>query len=149
MSFLSELFGPNDLLEFRFIADPQGGGRTSIHYVNFGDRNAVRSLLEHGGRLNADERASVHVGVHSRIMAMVNKGGEPQCAKFLFADFDDVPVERAAECWASIGEEPSIVVNSGHGIHCYWRLEQPMYDLGHWSACQHALFERCKPAVGA
>jgi len=43
----------------------------------------------------------------------------------LWADYDNVTLEEARARIKNAGlPEPSIYVNSGHGIHAYWLLEE-------------------------
>ena len=61
-------------------------------------------------------------------------------ARSLFADFDRISVEGAAQrLEASKLPQPTMVVSSGHGVHCYWRLTEPMHDLRLWTTYQKRL----------
>lgn len=34
---------------------------------------------------------------------------------------------------------PTLIVNSGGGVHVYWRIDEPILDLGLWTDIQKAL----------
>ena len=36
---------------------------------------------------------------------------------------------------------PDMVINSGHGLHCYWRLAAPITDMEKWETMQQKLIE--------
>ena len=38
--------------------------------------------------------------------------------------------------------EPTIAIHSGHGIHVYWRLAEPLHDLDLWRSMQSQLNDR-------
>jgi hypothetical protein len=69
-----------------------------------------------------------------------SKGSNVLLARFLFADFDRTSIEEAEEGLnASKLPRPTLIVCSGHGVHCYWRLHQAMDDLRLWTAFQKRL----------
>ena len=35
--------------------------------------------------------------------------------------------------------EPDIVICSGHGIHTYWKLEEPLHDMEKWRQVQQRM----------
>lgn len=42
--------------------------------------------------------------------------------------------------WQAAGlPKPTLVLQSGHGIHAYWRLDKPLRDLKRWTALQKRL----------
>ena len=64
----------------------------------------------------------------------------------LFCDWDDLPGPSSDWTDAAIARiaeaglpEPSLLVESGHGVHAYWRFTEPIADLAEWSQLQKAL----------
>lgn len=45
------------------------------------------------------------------------------------ADYKEHGEETVNDAIAALSYPPSIVVNSGNGLHCYWLLTQPLYDM--------------------
>lgn len=69
----------------------------------------------------------VHVGINPRTRRGGTKTVDVRLARCLFADFDRTTPEQARERWESAGlPEPTLTVKSGHGVHAYWRLEEPV-----------------------
>ena len=70
--------------------------------------------------------AEVYFGAAPRI----GLGGLDACAHlthlWVDIDFKDTPESEAREGLALIDWEPEIIVHSGGGLHCYWRLEEPL-----------------------
>jgi|GEM_PF-5560011 len=74
--------------------------------------------------------------------------GSPRCARnedvlmarCLAADFDHMTVEQAETRRVAAGLPlPSLIVNSGHGVHEYWRMKEPITDMELWSNYQARL----------
>ena len=62
------------------------------------------------------------------------------CARCLFADFDRVEPHTAGERWSDAGlPAPTLTIASGHGVHAYWRLAEPMTDMVLWTRYQKRL----------
>lgn len=132
--FLDALFERTDTILFRPIETWQEAGKkrsrvvykSVLHVLSRPEsvRSAVRSLL----RVSDEERANVFLGVCPR----VGGGGRFDLAwqirtvRCLWTDIDHVTVEEAGERIAKSGlPTPSIIVNSGNGVHVYWLLEVP------------------------
>ncbi|MFH1266011.1 MAG: DUF3987 domain-containing protein, partial [Planctomycetota bacterium] len=55
-------------------------------------------------------------------------------------DFDHTTADDAQARWQALGlPEPTTFIASGHGVHAYWRLSEPLTDLGVWSCFQRDL----------
>lgn len=67
-------------------------------------------------------------------------GADVRLARSLYADLERLGVEAALRaCEDARLPSPTMAVNSGHGVHLFWRLTEPMLDLGLWTAAQKAL----------
>lgn len=104
---------PHGLIELRAISHGQVRGQVFTR-----DMDKVDAFCR-------DHReAEVYFGVAPRIKA--GYGGKSNCAPLhcLFADIDfkDTPESDAREALARMAPQPSIVVHSGGGLHCYWIL---------------------------
>jgi putative DNA primase/helicase len=73
-------------------------------------------------------RANLYVGVASRAHLNGRELQDGLELHVLFADLDfaDFPSESAARAGLAAFPLPSMVVNSGGGLHCYWRLAAPI-----------------------
>lgn len=61
-------------------------------------------------------------------------------ARCVYVDLDKTCVDVAMRTWRGTGlPVPTIVVGSGHGVHLYWRLRDPLFDLGLWTSIQKSL----------
>lgn len=127
--FLACLFDPADLVEVRLI--PQ---RRTLF------RRADR-LTELDHELQDANMAGQHVyiGVNPRR----RQGGKRQdvaVARCLFADLDKMTTAAGLRRIADAGlPTPTCAVSSGHGLHAYWRLSQPIKDLQKWTKAQKHL----------
>ena len=51
-------------------------------------------------------------------------------------------LDEARKRWRVVGmPEPTVVILSGHGVHAYWRLVEPMTNLAEWTAIQKRLID--------
>lgn len=61
-------------------------------------------------------------------------------ARSLFADMENITVDKAQAVIETANlPGPTVLVNSGHGVHAYWRLAELMVDLAAWTAIQKRL----------
>lgn len=118
------LFEPDDIVEIRTLP---GGKQTWRAAATLGDYRPPTGM-------------NIYFGVNPRS----RHGGtaaDVALARCLFVDFDGGTT--AAKALAKIDNaglpEPTIVINSGHGTHCYWRLESSLTDLAEWSGYQKKL----------
>ena len=130
--FLNCVFEPDDLVEIRII--PKGGSR-------FVKASCLADLDEYLASENNDGK-NIYVGANPR----KRKGGKAAdvlLARCLFVDIDKATVEEAERRIAEVGlPEPTCFVSSGHGVHAYWRLTEPMRDPAQWTECQRHLIGR-------
>lgn len=133
-AFLATLFDESDSILFRPIETwvEAGKKRSRVDYRNTCYRNAVPALLKvtllQLLRIADKERLNLFFGVCPR---SGNKGRfdlawQIRTVRVLWTDIDHVSVEQARERIAKAGlPQPSIIVNSGNGVHCYWLLDAP------------------------
>lgn len=82
----------------------------------------------------------IYVGANPRSRLGGRDAASVALARCLFVDFDGPTVEQALKIVSDAGlPPPTLVVMSGHGVHCWWRLVEPMKNLGLWTRYQKAL----------
>lgn len=82
----------------------------------------------------------VYVGANRRRVKGGTKGKDVACARCLFVDFDGIEADAAKDRWCHAGlPTPTITIASGHGVHAYWRLAEPITDMDLWSTLQKRL----------
>jgi len=126
-TFASSLWEPADIIEWRGL----GGGLSPLQgWLTAGDLpGAVDVLTEHnqGGR-------NIYAGINPRLA--VGRSGDDsvvQC-RAVFADFDSLDkgghetdeeavLQRVLEAHLP---PATLTIHSGHGIHAYWRLTEPV-----------------------
>jgi hypothetical protein len=132
--FLNAIFGESDTVLFRPIEtwNESGKKRSRVDYRNTCYRKAVPSLLKlvvlQLLRVADQERLNIFFGVCPRAG---NKGRfdlawQIRTVRALWTDIDHVTVEEARARINKAGlPAPSIIVNSGNGVHLYWLLNEP------------------------
>lgn len=128
--FLSALFLPDDLIELRFIESwvSQGKKKSRVarraKWMRYGD---IVSRHDDLTAFAKRSRANVYFGVCPRPREGDTDDQTIDTVRCVWCDIDDVTREEAYSRWeaASI-PQPSIVVNSGSGIHGYWFLQRDL-----------------------
>ncbi len=83
---------------------------------------------------------NIYVGANPRKAIGGTTAADVLLARCLFADFDGTTAEQAQQRWQAAGlPEPTLLVHSGHGVHAYWRLAEPLSDLDIWTRFQRDL----------
>jgi P4 family phage/plasmid primase-like protien len=132
LAFLNALFDPEAWILLRPIETWNEGGRkrSQVDHRNTAYRNlaTARSTVQQLLRLSEQERLNLFFGVCPRL----GTGGQYDLAwqirtvRALWTDIDHVTVNEARERISQSGlPQPSIIVNSGNGVHLYWLLDQP------------------------
>ena len=133
-AFLEALFDPSDTILFRPIETwvEDGRKRSRVDYKRTCYRQAIPALLKvtllQLLRLSAEERFNLFFGVCPRFgkKGRFDLAWQIRIVRALWADIDHITVEDARERIAMAGlPPPSIIVNSGNGVHVYWLLDQP------------------------
>lgn len=122
--FAAAIFAPTDIVEIRLLPS----------------RKSEWVTADRLGEWVAPKDQNVYVGANPRRMIGGRDADAVVMARCLFVDFDGVGLEEAAAKVSSAGlPEPTVVVASGGGVHCWWRLAEPMTDLVAWTLRQKAL----------
>lgn len=128
IDFLGAIFEPEDIIEFRPL--PPAAGR------RWSPLPEIPDVVEWLQKLNADEHQRVHAyfGANPRKVAGASQAEGVKLARCLFADFDGgVLLEDAyARIKAASLPWPTAMLESGGGVHAWWRLDEPMHDQVAW-----------------
>ena len=128
IDFLGAIFEPEDIIEFRPL--PPAAGRRWAPLAEIPD------IVEWLQKLNGDEQQRVHAyfGGNPRKTKGASQAEGVLLARCLFADFDGgVDFEEAMSRIKVAGLPwPTATLESGGGIHAWWRLDQPMTDADAW-----------------
>lgn len=143
--FVQAMFEPDDLVEIRAIESAPSGSK-SAGAVVLREWSVAKHLVEEFSRLAElnQQGANLYFGVNPRDYRSGKKQAVTKC-RVLWADLDDCTFADARERWRNQIPEPSIVVNSGHGVHLYWTLDHPAFvrdpkDQGHLEASLKSLY---------
>jgi hypothetical protein len=118
--FLSAIFDPADVIEFRSLKPVT---------KRFAAIAKLAVLVAELQKLNA-EGAQIYFGANPRKHSGGSTADGVALARCLYADFDGgVTVEEA---WSRIKAAglpmPTVTIATGGGVHCWWRLDQPITD---------------------
>ena len=132
--FFYALFDPMDEMEVRYL--PPQRKTNQVLY------RGVAQLIENIPRiLQRNQSQDVYFGVNPRTgkVGGAEVIGECRC---LVADFDPAGETKPdAAVWTAQEQglpTPTAIVDSGHGVHLYWRLTEPLSPAA-WTAAQVAL----------
>lgn len=136
--FVGCIFEPGDWVEIRALRDEQVRKLWS-------PANKLQNQAEQLQKFN-EEGFNINFGVNPRKGQGCSGDKAVELCRCLFVDFDNV---SGSACFkpsdiilAKIAEielqRPTVLVHSGHGVHCYWRLTSPV-EPGFWSEQQQRL----------
>lgn len=127
--FAMAIFEPEDIVEVRRLPS----GRSTWHRaMDLADDAA--EILEDNWR-----GENIYVGVNPRRRIGGRRGEDVAIGRALVADFDKCDIDTAVGKWERAGlPEPTLVVNSGHGIHIYLRLPDAV-PAAEWTRLQKEL----------
>jgi hypothetical protein len=141
IDFLGAIFEPEDIIEFRPL--PPAAGR------RWAPLPEIPDIVEWLERINKDEnqRAHAYFGANPRRAMGASQAEGVALARCLFADFDGgVVVEDAlSRVKAASYPMPTAILESGGGVHCWWRLEEPVDDAELW----HLRMKAMSAALGS
>ena len=142
--FACAIYEPNDWIEIRTLRSPDA----RKFWV------PARRLVDQVARLEElnTEGFNVYVGANPRKAKSESGDQAVTLCRCLCADFDDIPSGAAFSpsdiALATIDEaelpQPTVVVHSGHGVHVYWRLIEPI-GPSRW----HELQQRLNATLGS
>lgn len=133
--FTGALFEPSDVVEVRALHSAKPAKQKWL---------AASDLPRLAARLGELNKAgfNIYLGTNPRKAPGGSHNADVVCARSLFVDFDDLALDEVRR---RIDEAalpaPSMIVNSGHGHHIYWLLDEPLTDLGLWTRHQQALID--------
>lgn len=128
--FVETIAEPDDILEVRILPE----GSSEFHRAAELLKRVPMLLRKNRSRQN------IYVGVNARKRTGGKKATDVKCARSIFADWDNASLADARQRWEQAGlPSPSLIVASGHGIHGYWLLDEPLSDLVEWTRLQKAL----------
>lgn len=146
------LFEPSDIIELRCIRGKAPDVQIKKLWTTAA---AVPSMLGELHELNM-QGYNIYFGPNPRIESGKSKDENVKLARCLFCDFDNVApgdgCGRLEFIWNDIFlrglPEPTLAVHSGHGLHTYWRLDEPI-ELPRWRAMQEKLNDKldADPAI--
>lgn len=85
---------------------------------------------------------NIYASANPRIATGCTTSDDVMLARSLFVDLEDCTVDEATAKLAETGlPKPTITVVSGHGVHFYWRLLEPITDLKRWTTLQKRLIQ--------
>lgn len=123
------LFEPSDVIELRHLATKPV---SSWHLAS--NLHAVCEPIEQVNRTH-----NCYFGCNPRKGIGQGKAEGVRLARSLCVEWDDTSWPQAWRRIKSAGlPDPTLVIWSGGGPHCYWRLTQPITDLRAWSMYQKA-----------
>lgn len=134
MAFLSALFKPNDVVLLRPIESwtEDDRKRSRVDYRNTDYFRPTELLLKVHLRkqLQASEQNNTNIffGTCPRVgtRGQFDLAWQIRTVRTLWSDIDHVTVDEAQQRLTRAGlPEPSILVNSGNGVHVYWLLDEP------------------------
>jgi RecA/RadA recombinase len=135
IDFLGAIFEPEDIIEFRPLP-PAAGRRWST-------LTEIPDIVEWLEKLNSDDHLRVHAyfGANPRKAKGSSQAEGVALARCLFADFDGgILLEDAySRIKAADLPWPTAILESGGGVHAWWRLSQPMTDADAWHDRMKAL----------
>lgn len=134
VTLLTTLYNEKDLLLFRPVETWTEGDRkrSRVDYSHVQYRHANRDGLQrfmcHFHFESQKEFTNQFFGVCPRVAdeGRFDLAWQIRTVRCLWADIDNCDVAVALERVATVSlPYPTAVVNSGNGVHLYWRLEQP------------------------
>lgn len=150
--YIGVLFELDDIVEVQLIHKPTG--EVSQHW------HAASDIVKYVGDIQQynDRGFDVYIGVNPRkakgTPGVIAKtctpdkrcGGCNDCtaiARCLFADFDNdiTPFEATVRIDEAGLPQATMLIQSGHGVHGYWKIESPMPDLDEWTLHQKGLIK--------
>ena len=135
--FIACLFEPADLLEIRLLPSRRQLFATVADLPGLGAECA---------RANADGQ-NIFVGANPR-KRNGGKAADVLLARCLFADLDGTDPAAGLQRIEAAGlPAPTVSVASGHGLHCWWRLAEPLSDFAEWTAKQLNNVHICHPNI--
>jgi putative DNA primase/helicase len=133
--FIRCLYAQEDILEIRLIRE-EGDVGSFWH-----DADVFTVCAETYVSSNV-QGYNVYFGVNPRTHIGGTTNEDVALCRNLCADFDHMELDEVRQRLAkSRLPAPTVIVMSGHGVHAYWRLVDPLHDPGLWTRHQKALIK--------
>lgn len=132
-AFIDAIFEPTDLVELRAIH------KTHKAKQKWLAARDLSSLVARLGQLNGTG-FDIYIGANPRKAIGGSKADDVLLARCLFVDFDGIALDEVRRRIDEAGlPTPTMIVRTGHGFHCYWRLDSPLHDLDEFTLYQLGL----------
>jgi len=126
IAFLDMLFEPADLVELRAIETYLSQDGKGMSRLLARDWMTPREIIARSSEISKwNETANIFFGVNPRTARDGHKASIALC-RHIWADFDNVAPAEMSCRFERVGLLPTMIVNSGHGVHAYWRLVNPV-----------------------
>jgi len=128
IDFLGSIFEPGDIIELRPL--PPSAGRKWFELSELPDAITWLQGICH----SESSRVHAYFGGNPRKRRGGSQEQDVALARCVFADFDGgVVVEDAWSRVKAAGYPmPTATIASGGGVHCWWRLDEPISDQAVW-----------------
>jgi KaiC/GvpD/RAD55 family RecA-like ATPase len=122
------IFEPGDWIEFRCHNQSKPGAVS--HWIKYSE-DTLREIAPTLDRLN-DQGYSIYFGANPRTHSGGKTAKDVECARCVFVDIENTTADAVMDLivksynthnWPRPLERPCAVVNSGGGVHLWWRLE--------------------------
>lgn len=127
------LFEQNDVIELRSLPAEGGVPTSTWHHASM--LPAVCEVIEQNNKTH-----NCYFGCNPRKAIGQRNSDGVRLARSLCVEWDETTWREA---WCRIKAarlpEPTLVIWSGSGPHCYWRLSRSIRSMGQWSVYQKAL----------
>jgi len=131
---VDSIFFPDDVVEVRRVNRVTHKADSTWHKA--GD---LPELVEMFSTCNA-KGWDIYIGANPRPHTGAKGDACIELARCLFVDFDNTmlydAIQRVTDCGLP---DPTVIVESGHGVHCWWRFDEAFTDLDEWRRLQKDL----------
>ena len=142
-AFTAMLFEPDDIVEIRCI---RGKAPNTQIEKRWTIAHTLPNMADELTALN-QQGFNVYAGPNPRREAGKSGDANVLLARCLFCDFDGIEPGDGCGRWEFVlGRiieaelpEPDMVICSGHGIHTYWKLEEPLNNMEKWRQVQRRM----------
>ena len=142
IKFTEAIYEPTDIVELRLLGKDK---RPVRRWVKADDLPGLYSELtdyNHKGY-------NIHAAPNPRKDFYQGGDVSVKLARCLFCDFDGILPLDGCGRWEIVSDRiyraglptPDLTIHSGHGLHTYWRLSEPLENLEQWRQAQIDLNE--------
>ena len=130
-AYINVVFEPDDIVEIRYV--PSG---LSEFYTPTEIMDYIKEIHQKN-----QSGQNVYVGVNPRKAVGGKADVDVGMARCLFADLDHGATVESVTALLKEKDvlEPTLMLESGHGVHLYWKLDEPITDMVKWRIYQKRL----------